>query len=241
MSISPLECARYGWINSDNDEIQCLHCNNSLTFNLQNLGNEAFFKLASDYKEKLSSGHETNCLWKRTQSDVSFTFVESSSISLVASYTCNKKELLSYIKKLFNKYLNNTEGNIEIEKNVKFLINSPSVVNFLDRAVELTNIVSKLNEEDLIMEKKEREIIISTSSLASLLSLYGWRNASEIEENNNALLLEDENTKCFILSCQYCFREMNLSYLINHDEKVSLSILLFLSLLIIICLYESPS
>lgn len=84
--LSPLQCARFGWVNTGSNLVKCTQCNSTLafadlssllpafgTFHEVSLANCApAQKAARTYHEQLHTSHKIYCPWRDNACDISF-------------------------------------------------------------------------------------------------------------------------------------------------------------------------
>jgi C3HC zinc finger-like len=84
LCISPLQCARFGWVNVDFDMIECPACHVTQCFTISPvLEGEHLEKAAQEYAAQLPSSHKPTCPWNGSACPISLCQIPHVSAPLV--------------------------------------------------------------------------------------------------------------------------------------------------------------
>eukprot|EP00794_Sanderia_malayensis_P006100 gene6100-6804_t len=73
LELSPMQCARYGWINDENDHLQCTTCNATVFAAFPDQwDSETYKEMCSHLQSKLITGHDKLCPWPENCCPISF-------------------------------------------------------------------------------------------------------------------------------------------------------------------------
>ncbi|TMW61565.1 hypothetical protein Poli38472_012756 [Pythium oligandrum] len=181
-AISPLVCARFGWVNTASDMLQCAHCEEYLCCAIDDkLSKDGVKAVAERFAGQLATSHADMCPWKSNPSPESFTVLPILSPHQVSDDITTRMEKL--LKSLKPQSLLSS-----------FDIAPEAVGKVLD-AVDKEVVPDLMTLEGLVRARFPTHSVDTAVVLnAVLLTVFGWQLQSESGA----------------LSCEYCNRSLLL-------------------------------
>ncbi|ORY07353.1 hypothetical protein K493DRAFT_310266 [Basidiobolus meristosporus CBS 931.73] len=86
--LNPIECSRYGWINTDTDKLECKMCNARLFCSIsESADDETSEDFGRRYHEQLTSSHNKACPWRGHPCDYAvYKFPATSTFNLTIEF-----------------------------------------------------------------------------------------------------------------------------------------------------------
>ncbi|EFC45305.1 predicted protein [Naegleria gruberi] len=179
--VNPLQCARYGFINIDNDKIECCQCKTKKllksSFDNIKISSDVLEKRALEFCEELKTSHTPQCVFYNQPSPLRFTLFSHQDTSSGKNSNITKIHCFEFhdLMKKFRKINKSLHINLPMD---------PTFVNeyFTKHSLLINRILDQMHVEDA----EERELYTTFC----WLSIFNWQIL------NNADLPT--------LSCRHC-------------------------------------
>ncbi|XP_048729305.2 protein starmaker-like [Ostrea edulis] len=160
--LSPLQCAKYGWINSESDMLQCVVCRAVICAALPvNYDPKVYQSCVKKLTDKLTSAHEYACKWRSNPTPD----------SLIRVPTHSKAE----VKEEFNKRL---QSLLPCGNKLPYI----NITTMETQGVTDETLIT-LVQHQLISSSREGTEDLEIMKRASAISLCGWKNRSDDVED----------------------------------------------------------
>jgi hypothetical protein len=182
--VGPLQCARYGWINSGPNELECVSCGAHILDKVsKTLDYEGERNASLSLVKRLNETHKDKCPWKNNASPKTFLkFQIKSDQTMFTNVILRKQSIRKLIS--INNSGSSSSGNHSSKKRKRTVQN-----NF---NLNITNMASFSNNK----------FLSSCKDSLLLLSFFGWSSSS----NSN------KESECDTLKCILCNRRLGLSH-----------------------------